>query len=245
VKVNYQSVELFGVSGSGKTHIRNLLKKKLEVKNYEIFDTRELIIKYIGQLTKPNFFDFLILKFFNFLLFFDIKTTLWNYTLNKLSNKLLKNNEKLYKKLKTSYEINIFKKKNKFFNIVNIWLKELIVAFIIFEKVKKKEKIIYFPEEGFLQKVFLLGYKNKLNKNILKKYLNLKLFCNKIILVKNSKKRINLVHKIRKEKKQDWLLNSSEINRMYMIQKFLEKNIKFKFQIINNSKEQNFNKYEL
>lgn len=245
MKVNYQSIEIFGVSGSGKTYIRNILKKKLKAKNYIVVDTRELIIKYIGILTKPNFFDFLILKFFNFLLFLNIKTTLWNYTLNKLSNSLLKNNKNLYRKLKTSYKINIFKKNNKLFNIVNIWLKELIVASIIFEKIKKKEKIIYFPEEGFLQKVFLLGYKEKLNKKFLKEYLSLKLFCDKIIFIKNSKKNLNLVHKMRKESKVDWLLNTKEINRMLNIQNFLEKNNKLNFQIIDNSNLLNLKKNEL
>ena len=61
---------------------------------------------------------------------------------------------------------------------------------IIFEKIKKKNKyFIFFPDEGFSQKVFFLNYINKKHiKNHLKKFLNNNIFCDLIINVQDIKK---------------------------------------------------------
>ena len=104
-------MELFGLPGSGKTYLRDKIKIKLENLGFKVFDTRELIINYICNYTEVNLFKKIIFLFFRCLIFFRIKTTLWNKVLSNTSKAFLKTENK---------------NRKYFINKVNIILKNVL-----------------------------------------------------------------------------------------------------------------------
>ena len=157
MEFKFRSIELFGISASGKTFTRNIVKKKLNYLGYEVLDSREIIIKNIQYFTKLNLIEKLKILYFNFLLIFNIKTTLWNNTLDNISSKYLKKRQKKY-----YYFLKAIKKLVKQDDKIdlkyhNIWIKELITASILKDDViKLNDKIIYFPDERAIAFSFLI-----------------------------------------------------------------------------------------
>ena len=70
MKIKFRSIELFGISGSGKTFLRKIIKKRLIREGYKVFDTREIIILYIGQFIETNLYENFIIIFF---VYFEIR----------------------------------------------------------------------------------------------------------------------------------------------------------------------------
>ena len=89
------------------------------------------------------------------------------------------------------------------FNYHYIWIKELIIANIIFNKLKKNnKKIIFFLMKVLGKKIFLLNYLKKINLDpVIKKYLKNKIFCEFIINIKTSKKKLIKINKNKRNKK--------------------------------------------
>jgi hypothetical protein len=238
MKIKFRSIELFGVSGSGKSFLRNKIKKILIDKGYKIFDTREIIIICIGKVLKLNFHEKIIIFYFAFLLKFNIKTTLWNKTLLKICKKFLHEEQKKYLFLKKKIKIIFIKNNKKLFNYNYLWFEELIIAKLIFEKLKRiNNKFIYFPDEGFAQKFYLHNYiKQKTKKYSNKKYIKNEILCDLVVNVKCPKSRIMKVHKIRSQKNNGWILNKKEINIMLKKEKNIINKRYFTFEIIINNK---------
>ena len=238
MKVKYRSIELFGISGCGKSYVRSHIKKKLEILNYKVYDSREMIILFLEK-----FVNLSLLQKFNFFIFktlliFNIKTTLWNKTLHHTCEIFLKNqkeNNLSYKNIENFlyHPNNKFEKK-----IFYIWIKELLIASIIFNKISKfkKKKVIFFPDEGFVQKLFILGYsENKKISNIIKRFSKLKIFCDKVIFIKSRKKNIYKNHKKRRVNSKQWVMSSGEIKKMFNIEKKIKRYLSFIFSTIDNS----------
>ena len=89
MKIYFRSIELFGVSGAGKTYIREKIKRKLVSNKYKVFNVREMIILNINKCIELNYFEKISLSYFSFLLKFNITTTLWNKILYKMTEKFL------------------------------------------------------------------------------------------------------------------------------------------------------------
>lgn len=238
MKIKFRSIELFGVPGSGKTFLRQIIKKRLIREGYMVFDTREIIILYIGRFIKTNLYEKILLSYFSFILRLDIKTTLWNSRLSKICEKYLLKNQKKYLFFKKKTDEFFFKNNVTKFNYHYIWIKELIIANIIFDELKKyNKKIIFFPDEGFVQRIFLLYYLKKKNLgSVIKKYLKNKIFCESIISIKTKKKDLIRINNIKKNKKFGWVFKDEEIKNMLLLEKKIKKNKYFKFKVLKNYK---------
>ena len=94
MQLKFRSIEFFGVSGAGKTFVREKVKERLTLNGYIVLDSREIIIKNIRFFVKTNLIENLQILYFNFLLIFNIKTTLWNKYLDSIVNKYLKKKKK-------------------------------------------------------------------------------------------------------------------------------------------------------
>lgn len=236
MEFKFRSIELFGISASGKTFTRNIVKKKLNYLGYEVLDSREIIIKNIQYFTKLNLIEKLKILYFNFLLIFNIKTTLWNNTLDNISSKYLKKRQKKY-----YYFLKAIKKLVKQDDKIdlkyhNIWIKELITASILKDDViKLNDKIIYFPDEGFVQKIFLVNYfKNNKKDSLINSFLKQKVFCQKIINIKSTKNFIFNNMKKRKSSKDGWYMDRKEINNMIKLENKIKKFLPLKVKIYHN-----------
>ena len=89
-----KSIELFGISGSGKSYTRKILMKILLSNGYKIYDTREIIINFVGNFVELTLYQKIKFFYYKFLLIFNIKTTLWNNDLNNICQKFLNKNKK-------------------------------------------------------------------------------------------------------------------------------------------------------
>ncbi len=217
MKIKYRSIECFGISGCGKSYLRKIAKKNLESKGFKVFDAREIIVKFIDKLIPLKFTQKLDMFFFKMLLSINIKTSLWNNSLDEISKIFVKRNFKRFffykKKMSFLYrDNNAVSKEN-----TQIWLDELIISMMIFNKIKHNYKnTIYFPDEGFMQRLMLLTYsKKKINLNLIAKYLKNKIFCDKVIYVQSFKKKIYQVHKDRKLSQVGWNMNSYNLRKMF------------------------------
>lgn len=230
MNIKFRSIEFFGVSGSGKSYLRGFIKKKLEEEGFQIFDTREIIVNFIDKLIPLNFSQKFDIFFFKILLKFNLKITLRNNRLNNIGKAFIK----FFLK-----DFNFYKKKlNYLYNTqvsvsskdIDIWLDELILASMIFNKIKKKNKdILFFPDEGFLQRIMILSFSvKKINLKYVKKYLNSKIFCDKVICIISSKKNIYKIHKRRSKKKGEWFANKTNIDKMISVHNMIKKSLPFK-----------------
>ena len=55
-----KSIELFGISATGKSYIRQKIIKKLSKNGYEIYGTREIIIRHIDEFINLNLYQNLL-----------------------------------------------------------------------------------------------------------------------------------------------------------------------------------------
>ncbi len=96
MKIKYRSIECFGISGCGKSYLRKIAKKNLESKGFKVFDAREIIVKFIDKLIPLKFTQKLDMFFFKMLLSINIKTSLWNNSLDEISKIFVKRNFKRF-----------------------------------------------------------------------------------------------------------------------------------------------------
>lgn len=195
-----KQIEFFGVSGSGKSYLRHLIKKKYRNKRY-IYSYKEIVIKYLAKEEK-NIFKKFLLKIYLIIKFYKLRNNLYklekidlkisnksnqqsnnsvNLKIRKiLQNIYIKNLERIYQK----YERQEFKRyvhkliKNSNFSennklVFRRWFLEEITAIYL---IKKNLTLIDYiiDSEGLIQRLFIYTYKKKNKKTIIKKYLK---FC--------------------------------------------------------------------
>lgn len=222
-----KSIELFGISGSGKSYTREIIKKYLLSNGYKIYDTREIIINFVGNFVELTLYQKIKIFYYKFLLIFNIKTTLWNNDLNNICQKFLNKNKKKIDKLYVLKKNILSNKKIKYLKHYNIWFDELFVAQLLFERIKSRGKIIFFPDEGIVQRIFILAYiSNNINLKQIEKYFKYisqgKILIN---LISSSKKIDNEISKRYKNKK-GWIANKNQIQKMRKIEKIINKHKK-------------------
>ena len=237
MKIKYRSIEFFGVSGCGKSHLRKIAKRNLESKGFKVYDTREIIVKFIDKLIPLKFTQKLDMLFFKMLLLINIKTSFWNNALDKISKIYVKHNFKKFffykKKIGFLYNYNNAVSKEN----TRIWLDELIISLMIFNKIKHNYKnIIYFPDESFMQRLMLLTYSKKnINLDLIVRYLKNKIFCDKIVYVRASRKKIYQIHKNRKLNQMGWGMSSYNLKKMFNLNSKIINLIPFRYITFKNS----------
>ncbi len=221
-----KSIELFGISATGKSYIRQKIIKKLSKNGYEIYGTREIIIRHIDEFINLNIYQKIKIFYFRILLFLNIKTSLWNSDLNKICNKFSKKYKKKFKKfekLKSYIFINNDIPQVKHYDI---WFNELLIANLLFEKISKIHKNkIFFPDEGFAQKIFILAYiTNNFNKKKIHKYLQIIYRNRTLINVSSFFKEINKRMLKRKKTNIGWIATKDQLLNMKKVEKIINKN---------------------
>ena len=225
MKLNNKSIELFGISGSGKTYLRRKIKSKLSSHGYKLLDAREIIINYIDKFVQLGFYQKIKIFYFKILLKLNIKPTLWDKDLYLICKKFLNKNKEKNKKYEKIKKLIFNNKKLLQKKIYHLWIDELIVASIIFEKLSKvTTKLIFLPDEGFIQRIFILAYsRNNFNSEIIKKYLKCKINCSVVINVVSSRNKIKSTISNRKVKNLGWIASRKQITDMEKIEKLIKK----------------------
>ena len=258
-----KSIECFGIPGSGKTYIRNEIKKILKRSNLKILDRRELIITEYKSVIELNFLEKQAINYFKLLNFIkdkNIKNNTQkvlidnnkdkNYSINLLKNTqlylknkyeaickriLLKDVEtkKLYRFIsKILRESKDVRKKQYHF-----WFVEILAAISIFKKIKNKRNFIYFPDEGLIQRTFLLKRLiQPKNINIIKEYLKIIPKAELIFNITSKNEKIQKVHNLRKLTVNNFQLNKIEIDKIIDFKKkFIRDYVNFNFKTIENN----------
>lgn len=228
--MRYKTIELFGISGSGKTSFERKLRRYLILNNIKVLNKREIITKFAQNEIKFNIIDLITLKYFQFVE--KVKTNknliqkknlvYFNKKINLKANKPYLNYFrrryiKICKQLYTQY----CKKNKNTRNIINrllsnidiqnrnllsFWFYEMFAAYYLFEK-KKINNAIFLTDEGFVQRNFLILYsKIKRKNNFLNKFYSICPKPNFCFYLKTKKDKILNTHKYRKRKNiQMWL----------------------------------------
>ena len=125
----------------------------------------------------------------------------------------------------------------------HIWLDELIIASMLFQKIRRdNENVIYFPDEGFLQRLMLLAFsKKKINLKLIKKYLKNKIFCDKIVYIYAPKNNIYEVNERRRLSKDRKSIDKKIIEKIIYLNKKIKKIISHKCINYKNDHKKNFN----
>ena len=193
-------IEFFGLSGAGKTTIKNKLKKILLLKKINIYSYKQVILKFSETVIQLSIKEKIALNYFKFIKssFTQKKKTNFKNTINLKQNKNKKTKRNLYllRKFNLLYrEICLriffkFKKENKKFvyfvfqliksslysnkekTIIKNWFIEECAANYIADKNKSMIDII-LDSEGFVQRSILYFYKNKNIKYNINKYFSL------------------------------------------------------------------------
>jgi hypothetical protein len=180
-----KQIEFFGLPGSGKTYLKNLLKKKY--RNIEILSYRDILIKYLFY-EESNIIKKYIIKFYlnyqkikkNNLLNSNNKRTQQNNKILQILkiyffNIYLKNLDLTFKKYENKKFIKLTKKliKNSNFSennkvIIRRWSKEEITAKYLIQK-NKIDCVV--DSEGFIQRLFVYAYKKNNKEQIIREYL--------------------------------------------------------------------------
>ena len=123
-----------------------------------------------------------------------------------------------------------------------IWLDELILALMIFQTIKKhNENIIYFPDEGFLQRLMLLVFsEEKIELKLIKKYLKNKIFCDKIVHIYAPQKNLYEINERRRLNNDRWSMDKKSIKKMIYLNEKIKKIISFKYVNYKNDRIKNF-----
>lgn len=224
-------IEFFGISGSGKTSIKNRLFKKIKNKSKNCYDYKEILSKFL-PLEEKNLFERLILKIYlnfksnkkrifkRFPKNFNLKQNevIKKNTYNKLKlnvvNLYLKQLEKFLKK---NREKKIFKKLIQLIMNSNFsdnskktylrWITEELLALYLIRKHKEKLDFVV-DSEGFLQRIFIYAYKKKDKKKIIRQYLKICPIPTLTLITKNK-------NFIKKEIPKGLKLNISEQKKIY------------------------------
>jgi ABC-type dipeptide/oligopeptide/nickel transport system ATPase component len=227
--MKYKSIELIGVSGSGKSFTEQELRK-LTKNTFKIYNRREIIIRFSSKIINLNLKDRLTLLYFYLINLFGEKKinqlkirkksrVIRNYKF-RLGNYFRKNyiilcikifNKYSIKNKKFKKEIDYLIKNLKYIekNQVLFWFYELCAAQYIFDNTKK-ENYIFLNDEGFIPKSQLYLY-TKLNFEKIKKkvfkYLKHIQYPDLCLYLKKDKEEIYKVHKKRKEYNVEMHLN--------------------------------------
>ena len=183
--MNY--IELFGISASGKTHIKNEMSLNLRKKNLRILDQKVIIIQFYLKNNSINFTNYL--KGYFLLFFYSRFATSIKYFFKRKRN-VKKNKNKVY----------FFSSKKKWYhNIIdNIGLENQYLGILKLLEIKLGIKRNYYLYKIMLKEITKLKqdtiFKDKFNK----------WFLENIILIEILKKRKNIycvvdegiVHKI-------------------------------------------------
>lgn len=244
-------IEFFGVSNSGKTYLKNILKKNLCNKKINCFSYKEIIYKFL-PLEEKNFIKRFLLKFYLYYKF-KLKNKIY---LNKKKKKIFSINNKkfilssLKLKIQSLYfnYLDLFYKKNKnkkFFIKTNIlinnldfnenakkiflrWFLEENLALFLIKKNYKKINLV-LDSEGFLQRIFIYSYKKKNKKKIIQDYLKNCPIPYLTLITSN---------KVIKKKKYNYdeiQLNISEQKKIFNLSILVFKKLKIPFLKVNNS----------
>ena len=158
--MRHKTIELFGVSGSGKTSFEKKLRKYLTLNNIEVLNKREIITKFAQKEIKFDIIDLITLKYFHF-----VEKVKINKNLKQKIN-LVSFNKKINLKVNKSY-LNYFRRRyikickqlynqyciknentrkivNKLLsnidiqnrNLLSFWFYEMFAAYYLFEKKK-------------------------------------------------------------------------------------------------------------
>tara|TARA_B100000989_G_scaffold299038_1_gene292330 strand:+ start:28 stop:801 length:774 start_codon:yes stop_codon:yes gene_type:complete len=242
------SCEIFGLPGSGKTFLRSKIKKKIEEEGYRVLNSKEVITEFLKLYYKTSLFEKSCLKYFELFIKIEnydknFKKNLKKITYQKkkslknaISNIIRKGYYNLCKKI-----VRQNKNKIKFLNQIEKsfavskkkiyleWFYELLAATIIFEKASKNiNKIFFFPDEAFVQKIYIFGklpIKNK--KKIIKSYISDMPIFNKIIYLKTDFNKVIKINKLRKKNQIQKYQLKKNIKKYYSIEKQIFKYKKF------------------
>ncbi len=254
----FKSIEFFGISGSGKTHIASNVKQNLEKNGFIVLNSRECIIKGAKDCININLIEKISLNYFKLINLKNVKKKSIN-TLKKKSNFHKNNNSINANYLKTTY-LQICKRisaKNRKFNSILkkvekmflnpsqkeqqylFWFYELVASHIVFKKIFKSKKYILLLDEGLIQRSFIIS--NKLSQKKRNKFFNLyftQLPISKLIFYISSKKKVVLkVNKFRKSFQLNKYKDLNEIKKNYkFLNEYLLSKKKFNFKKIDNYK---------
>ena len=248
------SYEIFGLPGSGKTFIRNKIKKKIENEGYKVLNTKEITTNYLGLCYKTSIFDKICLKYFSLSIKINNQKKNFQKNIKKITKKKNLINNIISNIIRNNY-YNLCKKFVKqndnnsiFLNIVEKnfyiyekkiyleWFYELLAATIIFNKlISHKKKIYFFPDEAFIQKLYILGKLKDINKKkIIKSYLDNMPLLNNIIYLKSNIYQIKKINNFRKKYQIQKYQKKEHIKGYYLIENEIlkyKKKIKFKTKI--------------
>jgi len=253
--MKFKTIELFGIPGSGKTHIKNIIKNKILNKNYKIYSIRELIVNYAAEIIKINLLEKISLLYYKN----QLKIKNLNYKKNQLINRKTNNIKKInnlninfyfltniffkdYMKICEKIYLKYSNENKKLTNLINQlisksdikyktlfqrWFYEVCAARYVYEKVSYKKKIILLDDEAFIQRLFTVIYSNiKNKKKFIKEYI--KLVPKKILIVHITRKknRIHKTHLKRSFFNNEWKLNNNEIKKFTNLEKKIVLNLK-------------------
>lgn len=206
-------IEFFGISNTGKSHIKFLIKKKLKRKN--VYSYKEILTEFLYKEEK-NFFQRVILKYYlkykkkhlhsSKYIFFNkkkltekkrsysylviIKRLVYNIYERNINKIFLKSgNQKFTKIVLNLINNSNFNDSNK--NIFKRWLYEEITALYLSEKYLSKNEIV-IDSEGFIQRLFIYTYKKKKKRNIIITYLKFCPFPHKLLITSPKRFKIKL-----------------------------------------------------
>ena len=191
-----KQIEFFGLSGSGKTYLKNKLIKKLKEKNFISLSYKDVIRKYLfneeKNVIKRNFIWFYLnfknlnksnskinnkkikinIKYTNSKDKSNLKKKIVNLYLSKIDNTYKKYKSK-NKKFVNLVEKLILNSNFNFFNkeIIKRWFKEETVAKYLIKKYQKKINYIV-DSEGLIQRINIYAYKKKNKRKIISEYLD-------------------------------------------------------------------------
>lgn len=225
-------VEFFGISGTGKTFLKNLLVKNYKEKLIDVYDYDKIIEIFLPN-EEVSIFNRYILKIFflfrkknkpkelkrsfyrskklnrkiNFFLY--IKKYVYKIYLQCINNifQKLKKKKFILISLKLINECN-FSLENK--EIFTRWLAEETVAHYLIKKNKKKLDLIV-DSEGLIQRLFVYLYKKKKKRKIAKEYLK-HCYIPDVVLI--TKKKL-FIKKI--SRNQEFNMNYNELLKIYTI----------------------------
>lgn len=191
-----KQIEFFGISGSGKSYLKDLLLKRNSY-NRNIYSYKKIISKFLINEEK-NFFRKLLLKIYlfykgsqsnryimdplsQFIKIQKKKKFFFKFSTLKsiIARIYMKNIEKIFKKKKNQSFKNFVLKliKNSQFNennkdIFRKWFQEEMAAKFL---IKKNFANIHcvLDSEGFIQRLFIYLYKKKNKKKLIQKYLSM------------------------------------------------------------------------
>ena len=171
--MNY--IELFGISSSGKSYAQDKIFKNLKKKNYNVQDSKIIIIKFFLKTFKVGFFQnikLILLIIFYSRIFYKIKSTLKRKTnIKKKNSKFIfsKSKKKIYHKIIDKLGLN-----EEYFKILFILKKKLNInkKYGLYKFIEKEINILNQKnnfksayKRWFLENIILIDILKK-NKNI-------------------------------------------------------------------------------